>query len=61
MLKHPSKVGGGKFTPEELQELSIEDVKKLILKVDPKAFDKKASAKKKSTSRKTAKKPKAKK
>jgi DNA topoisomerase I len=36
----------GKYTPEELQALSIDDVKKMILQQEPKAFDKKAPAKK---------------
>jgi hypothetical protein len=34
----------GKYTPEELQALSIDDVKKMILQQEPKAFDKKAPA-----------------
>ena len=46
MLKLPAKEAGGKYTPEELKDLSIDEVKKLILKVDPKAFDKKATKKK---------------
>ncbi|GAB2810948.1 type I DNA topoisomerase [Ferruginibacter profundus] len=36
----------GKYTPEELQALEIDDVKKMILQQEPKAFDKKAPAKK---------------
>ncbi|MES2681121.1 MAG: type I DNA topoisomerase [Bacteroidota bacterium] len=32
---------GGKFAPEELTSLSLEDVKKMIVAQDPKAFDKK--------------------
>jgi DNA topoisomerase-1 len=36
----------GKYTPEELQVLSIDEVKKMILLQEPKAFDKKAPAKK---------------
>ncbi|MGG9962672.1 type I DNA topoisomerase [Ferruginibacter sp. SUN106] len=36
----------GKYTPEELQALEIDDVKKMILIQEPKAFDKKAPAKK---------------
>ena len=59
MLKLPPKDGGGKFTPEELKDLSVEEVKKLIVKVDPKAFDKKP-AKKKSAPKKTTKKAKGK-
>jgi DNA topoisomerase-1 len=42
---------GGKFTPEELLVLSLEDVKKMIVAQVPKAFDKKAV--KKSTAKKT--------
>ncbi|HMK03662.1 MAG TPA: type I DNA topoisomerase [Ferruginibacter sp.] len=41
---------GAKYTPEELAALELEDVKKIILQQDPKAFDskkKKAPAKKK--------------
>jgi len=56
------KNGGGKFTPEELSTLSLEDVKAMILIQNPKAFDKKgakkAAAKKASTG--AAKKPAAK-
>ena len=36
---------GGKFTPEELSVLSLEDVKKMILAQVPKAFDKKGAKK----------------
>ncbi len=36
----------GKYTPEELQALTIDDVKKMILVQEPKAFDKKTTAKK---------------
>jgi DNA topoisomerase I len=36
----------GKYTPEELQALEIDEVKKMILIQEPKAFDKKAPAKK---------------
>lgn len=47
------KEGGGKYTPEELAELSLDDVKAMIVKQVPKAFDKKgakkAGAKKSST------------
>ncbi|MEO9144518.1 MAG: type I DNA topoisomerase [Ginsengibacter sp.] len=60
MLKIGPKPGGGKYTPEELAELSMEEVKKMALQQDPKAFDKKAAAKKtttkKSAPRKAAKK-----
>jgi DNA topoisomerase-1 len=49
----------GKYTPEELQGLELEDVKKMIVQQDPKAFDKKgkkAPAKKAPTKRATPKK-----
>ena len=36
---------GGKFTPEELSGLSLEDVKKMILAQVPKAFDEKGAKK----------------
>ena len=60
MLKITAKPEGGKYTPEELAELSMEDVKKMALKQDPKAFDKKATTKK-TTSKKAAPKKAAKK
>ena len=60
MLKITAKEGGGKYTPEELAVIELDTVKKMILKQEPKAFDKKAAAKKSSTkkaaSKKTAKK-----
>jgi len=64
MLKLTAKPGGGKYSPEELAEIDVEEVKKMILKQDPKAFDKKAAKKavpkktaaKKSPPKKTAKK-----
>ncbi|MDQ2718689.1 MAG: type I DNA topoisomerase [Bacteroidota bacterium] len=46
MLKITSKPGGGKYTPEELAVTELEDIKKMILQQDPKAFDKKGAAKK---------------
>ncbi|MEO8720897.1 MAG: type I DNA topoisomerase [Ginsengibacter sp.] len=46
----------GKRTPEELDQLQLEDVKKIILQQEPKAFDKKKSAVKKTTTKKSAKK-----
>jgi len=51
---------GGKFAPEELSSLSLEDVKKMILAQDPKAFDKKGkkgAAKKASSKKATLKSP----
>ncbi|MGI8584760.1 MAG: topoisomerase C-terminal repeat-containing protein, partial [Chitinophagaceae bacterium] len=38
-----------KYTPEELAEISLEEVKKMIVAQDPKAFDKKTSTKKKTS------------
>ncbi len=34
----------GKYTPEEIQAFELEDVKKMILVQEPKAFDKKTKA-----------------
>jgi DNA topoisomerase-1 len=53
MMKITAKPGGGKYMPEELAELSVDDVKKMILQQDPKAFDKK-TAKTKAAPKKTA-------
>jgi DNA topoisomerase-1 len=39
------KDGGGKFTPEELAELTLDEVKAMILIQVPKAFDKKGAKK----------------
>ncbi len=50
------KNGGGKFTPEELSALTLEEVKAMILIQNPKAFDKKAGAKKSATKKAPAKK-----
>jgi DNA topoisomerase-1 len=44
----------GKRTPEELEQLQLEDVKKIIVQQEPKAFDKKTTAKKKSAPKKAA-------
>lgn len=60
MLKISGKPGGGKYTAEELADLELEDIKKMILQQDPKAFDKKSAAKK-SAKKKTAPKKSAKK
>jgi DNA topoisomerase-1 len=46
MLKLSGKPGGGKYTPEEIADVELDEVKKMILQQDPKAFDKKAAAKK---------------
>ena len=59
MLKLTAKGNGEKYSPEELAEIDVEEVKKMILKQDPKAFAQKTTKK---TSTKTAnKKPAAKK
>ncbi|MEO6812979.1 MAG: type I DNA topoisomerase [Ginsengibacter sp.] len=46
MLKITAKSDGEKYTPEELVKIDLEEVRKMILKQDPKAFDKKAVGKK---------------
>ena len=46
MLKLPLNAKKAKYTAEELADLSIDEVKKMIVSQDPKAFDKKASKKK---------------
>jgi DNA topoisomerase-1 len=46
MLKIIAKSDGEKYTPEELVKIDLEEVRKMILKQDPKAFDKKAVGKK---------------
>jgi DNA topoisomerase I len=61
MLKISAKPGGGKYTPEELAVIELEDVKKMILQQDPKAFDKKAAAKKSASKKAVPKKAAAKK
>jgi DNA topoisomerase-1 len=42
MLKLTGKEGGGKYLPEELTDIELEAVKKMILLQEPKAFDKKS-------------------
>ncbi len=42
----------GKYTPEELQALQLDEVKKMILIQEPKAFDKKGAVKKKAAAKK---------
>ena len=54
MLKLSGGGDSGKYTPEELATINIEDVKKMILIQEPKAFDKKAPAKKKAVAKKAA-------
>lgn len=44
-----------KYTAEELADISLEDVKKMIVAQDPKAFDKKTSIKKKSSKKSAGK------
>jgi DNA topoisomerase-1 len=46
MLKLPYTEKKEKYTPEELANISLEDVKKMIVAQDPKAFDKKSTKKK---------------
>lgn len=46
------KQGGGKFTPEEVAELSLDNVKAMIIEQIPNAFDKKGA--KKTAAKKTA-------
>ncbi len=46
MLKINPRHEGGKYTAEEASTLSLEEVRKMILQQDPKAFDKKATKKK---------------
>lgn len=53
MLKIVGKGAAGKFTPEELAVLPLEEVKKMILVQEPKAFDK-TPAKKKTVAKKAA-------
>jgi DNA topoisomerase I len=50
------KEGGGKFTPEEAATLNLDDVKKMIIIQDPKAFTKKTAVKKAASKRATPKK-----
>lgn len=46
MLKITAKADKSKYTPEELAEISLEDVKKMIVAQMPDAFEKKEKAKK---------------
>ena len=52
MLKLGSNKANTKFTPEELAVIDLDEVKKMILTQEPKAFDKKVPAKKKTTATK---------
>ena len=55
MLKLPYNANKTKYTPEELAEISLEAVKKMIIAQEPRAFDKKTT-KKKATKKALAKK-----
>ncbi|MBS1666579.1 MAG: type I DNA topoisomerase [Bacteroidetes bacterium] len=46
MMKLTGGGANGKYTPDELAVISLDEVKKMILIQDPKAFDKKKTAKK---------------
>ena len=61
MLKLTGGGANGKYTAEELGAINIEEVKKMILQQEPKAFDKKAPTKKKAATKKAAPKKTAKK
>ncbi len=54
MLKLMGNGANGKYTAEELAVIELEEVKKMILVQEPKAFDKKGAAKKKAAPKKTA-------
>lgn len=57
MLKLGRKADGEKYAPEDLTHVSLEEVKKMIVEIDPTAFDKKvkkAAAKKTSPAKKSA-------
>jgi DNA topoisomerase-1 len=56
MMKLTGKTGGGKYTPEELAVIELEEVKKMILQQEPKAFDKKTAGKKSATKKAAPKK-----
>ncbi len=53
MMKLTGSGANGKYTADELAVISLDEVKKMILSQDSKAFDKKTSAKKKSVANKT--------
>ncbi|MEO7563517.1 MAG: DNA topoisomerase I, partial [Ferruginibacter sp.] len=53
MLKLTGTGANGKYTPEELVIISLDEIKKMILTQEPKAFDKKVTAKKKTATKKT--------
>ena len=56
MLKLPANTDKTKYTAEELAKISLEDIKKMIVTQDPKAFDKKTKPKKKATKKAAVKK-----
>ncbi|WP_317897027.1 type I DNA topoisomerase [Aurantibacillus circumpalustris] len=58
MLRLPKNEAGEKFAPEDLKDLTFEDVKKMIIDQDPTAFDKKGKkgAAKKASAKKATKK-----
>ena len=60
-LKVIGSGASGKYTPEELAQLDLETVKKMIVAQQPKAFDKKVAVKKKAAPKKAAPKKAAKK
>ena len=55
MLKLMSNGAKGKYTAEELAVIDLEEIKKMILIQEPRAFDKKGAAKKKAAPKKAAK------
>jgi DNA topoisomerase-1 len=61
MLKLMGNGTNGKYTKEELAVIDVEEIKKMILIQDPKAFDKKGTKKKAATKKVAAKKAPAKK
>ena len=54
MLKITGGGANGKYTADELAGISLDEVKKMILVQEPKAFDKKTTAKKKTPAVKVA-------
>jgi DNA topoisomerase-1 len=54
MMKITGGGANGKYTADELAGISLDEVKKMILSQDPKAFDKKSSGKNKSAQTKVA-------
>ncbi|HEX4374946.1 MAG TPA: type I DNA topoisomerase [Puia sp.] len=54
MMKIKGGGENGKYTADELANISLDEIKKMILSQDPKAFDKKSSGKNKSAQTKVA-------